>query len=179
MFQNLQNLKNINFPTRKHTFLQNRRSRAPSWRRTSNHENFKPKTFEKLQKIIEKTGLKTGCNSTLIFNDFCCHLASQIGLKFRIFFEFFRIFRKTGPTWPQERPKSAPRASQEWPRGSKTAPKSPQERPKSLPRMPKSAPRATKSTQRAQKHVKTRKNIHKHVKTHRNARKHTKTNENA
>ena len=137
MFQNLQNLKNINFPTRKHTFLQNRRSRAPSWRRTKNHENFKPKTFEKLQKIIEKTGLKTGCNSTLIFNDFCCHLASQVGLKFRIFSEFFWIFRKTSPTWPQDRPQRGPRASKIVPKALKNAlrlpkraPRAPQERPK-------------------------------------------------
>ena len=156
MFQNLQNLKNINFPTRKHTFLQNRRSRAPSWRRTSNHENFKPKTFEKLQKIIEKTGLKTGCNSTLIFNDFCCHLASQLGLKFRVFFMFFSFFSQDrsnmAPGATQERSKGVPRVTQRVQDRSKIAPRAPQEPSKNAQERPKSDqehPKGTKTRKNA------------------------------
>ena len=168
MFQNVRNLKNIKFPTRKHTFLQNRRSRAPSSRRTANHDHFNPKTFEKLRKIIEKTGLKTGCNSTLIFNDFCCHLASQVGLKFRFFFEFFSAFSQDrsnmAPGSPQERPKGVPRVTQRVQDRSKIAPRAPQEPSKNAQERPKSDqehPKGTTTHKNAQ-------NIHKHVKTHSN-----------
>ena len=121
-------------------------------------KNFKPKTFEKLQKIIEKTGLKTGCNSTLIFNDFCCHLAFQVGRKFRVFFHFafFSQDRSNmAPESPQERPKGVPRVTQRVQDRSKIAARAPQEPSKNAQERPKSDqehPKGTKTRKNAQKH---------------------------
>ena len=86
--------------------------------------------------------------------------AKQMG-SFLFFFEFFC---RIGPTWPQGRPKSAPRAPKSIPR----APKSPPRVSKSVPRTSKSVPRAAKIAPKATKHLKTYGNAQNLAKTLKN-----------
>ena len=71
------------------------------------------KIHGKLEKVNEKTCLKTCCFLTSIFIDFSCHFALQVEVKVS---DFFQLFPKLAPRGAQERPKSA------------------QERPKGVPR---------------------------------------------
>ena len=116
---------------------------------------------------LEKNRLKKESANMLAFNIdfswFSLHFASQVASKisdfFRLFFVFFEFFCKIGLRWPQEPPKSAPRAPRSAPRAAKSAPRAPKSVPRAAkidPRMPKSAPRAPKIAPRAQKQPKTR-----------------------
>ena len=135
----LRNLKNRAPVQARALFSQNRRFRFKTKNRSKNHRFSTCKINDKLKKIVKKTCLKTCWLLTSIFNDFGIILPPKLEAKKVIPFAFFKFFCRIGPTWPQGRPKSAPRAPQERPRASQERPRALQERPRASQERPRAS----------------------------------------